>query len=260
MHLAAMQRAFQHYVLNEEPSIAAVIQSSEDFPATTRLRVYADAYRLRLIDALAHNYPRLQQLLGQAAFAQLALEYLVALPSTNNSVRWFGDRLAAHLSQASSYREQPWLAELARWEWATAAAFDAADEQPLTLEAFTESGAIGWEPLYLQFHASVQILCLTTNAAQLDQQLVNELPPAAAAVLDRPQDWLIWREEIVRYRPMQAAEARAMARARTGTFADLCETLCEFHDAAQVPLIAAGMLKAWLTQGLIVAVRPEHAR
>lgn len=260
MHLAALQRAFQNHVLREEPAIAAVIKSAEDFPATTRLRIYADAYRLRLIDALAHNYPRLRQLLGEAAFAQLALEYLAALPSTNNSVRWFGDRLASHLSRQPLRLEQPWLAELARWEWATAAAFDAMDEQPLTLEAFAQSGAIAWEPLYLQFSASLQTLRLSTNAVSINQQLADEQGPAAPAVLDTPQDWLIWREEVVRYRPMEAAEARAMATARMGAFADMCAALCEFHDAGQVPLIAAGMLKTWLAQGLIANAHPRRLR
>ena len=67
-------------------------------PLRSRLRIYADAYRLRLTDALAHNYPCLQQLLGAEAFAALAQRYLDEHPSTSVSVRWFGHQLAAELS------------------------------------------------------------------------------------------------------------------------------------------------------------------
>src|SRR5690606_40146004 len=71
---------------------------STPFPYTTLFRsVYADAYRLRLIEALAHNYPRLQQLLGEEEFSTVARSYLDEHPSRSVSVRWFGNRLAVHL-------------------------------------------------------------------------------------------------------------------------------------------------------------------
>jgi len=163
--------------------------------------------------------------------------------------------------ERTQYRDQPWLAELARWEWALAAAFDAADVEPLSLAEFSERGAIGWPELYLIFHPSLQVLRLRTNAALLNQQLADGVEVAAAEVLDTPQDWLIWREGLaVQYRPVSTAEACALAAVSTEppeTFADMCEALCEFHEAEAVPLIAAGMLKAWLTQGLIIAALPE---
>lgn len=261
MRLAEIQRAFQDHVLHAAPSIAASIQESERFPAAARLGIYSIAYGLRLHDALAYNYPRLQQLMGAAAFSELARHYLAAQPSTHASARWFGHRLAAHLEQHAEYADRPWCSELARWEWAIAAAFDAADETPTSLAAFVEIGAIGWPALYLQFHPSLRTLRLQTNAARLSRQLAEENDAVVPAALGVAQHWLIWREELtVRYRPMSDAEASAldtMAGERRGTFADMCATLCEFHAGAEVPLLAAGMLKKWLVQGLIVAVRPN---
>lgn len=260
MRLAEVQRAFQNHVLHEEPSIVAAIQESEQFPAAARLSIYTAAYGLRLTDALAYNYPRLRQLMGAESFGALARHYLAAQPSTHVSVRWFGHRLAAHLEQRAEHFDKPWLSELAHWEWAVAAAFDAADETSMSLAAFAEIGAIGWPALYLQFHPSLRTLRLQSNAAQLSRQLADENELVVPTMLDAAQHWLIWREELtVRYRPMSDAEASAletMAGVR-GTFADMCAALCEFHDAAQVPLLAAGMLKKWLTQGLIVAALEE---
>lgn len=261
MRLAEMQRAFQDHVLHEARAITAAIQESELFPAAARLGIYATAYALRLNDALAYNYPRLHQLMGADDFTTLARGYLAAHPSAHVSVRWFGHMLAAYLEQQPQYRDKPWLSELARWEWAVAAAFDAADEEPMSLAAFSEIGAIGWPTLYLRFHSSLRMLHLLTNAALLNQPLADESEEVTPAMLDSVQHWLIWRDELkVRYRPMSDAEAGAlitMSGERAATFADMCESICECHPAEQVPLIAAGMLKRWLTEGLIVEAVPE---
>ena len=38
------------------------------------------------------------------------------------------------------------------------------------------------------------------------------------------------------------------------TFEHMCELLCEWHEPETVPLIAAGMLKQWIADGLLSAV------
>lgn len=265
MRLAELQRAFQDRVLHEGRTIEAAINASEEFPIAARLGIYSDAYRLRLIDVLAYYYPRLQQLLGTAAFAQLALSYLAAQPSTHVSVRWFGDRLAGELGRNAGYRDQPWLAELARWEWALTSAFDAVDADPLSLDALGEIEADAWPGLRFQFHPSLRPLRFQSNAPALYQALADDTETPVPAALDTAQAWLIWRQDLAaRYRLLDEAEADALqimqgppAGEQPGTFEEMCEMLCRFHDATEVPLIAAGMLKTWITQGLIIGVLPN---
>jgi hypothetical protein len=40
----------------------------------------------------------------------------------------------------------------------------------------------------------------------------------------------------------------------SGTFEDLCDTLCTWHDVDAVPAQAAGMLKRWVVEQMIVGV------
>lgn len=261
MQLAELQRALQDHVLHGGRTIYKSIVGSADFPAAFRLSVYADAYHLRLTDALAHTYPRLQQLLGVEAFAVLARSYLASRPSTHVSVRWFGDQLAEHLAQDVQYLRKPWLAELAQWEWTIAAAFDASDAEPLTLEILGEIAADEWPELRFLFHPSVHTLHLRTNAAVLCQALSENQRVPAPTALRAPQFWVIWRQgTTTRYRLLDENEAQALetlaglAPDKIGMFQEMCETLCQFHDTYEVPMIAAGMLKAWLAQGLIIAV------
>lgn len=254
MNLLELQRAFQHHVLHGGADIAAAINESGRVSAQLRLAVYADAYRLRLAEALAHNYPRLQQLLGEEAFSTVARSYLDEHPSHSVSVRWFGNRLAAHLG--NRHPDQPWLTELASWEWAIAAAFDAIDATPLSDAALADVDPADWPALRFQFHPSMQRLRLDTNAPALFKALSDELACPAPAKLQQPQQWLIWRQELTpRYRSLPDDEAAALdTLIAQGTFGDACETLCDWHDPTDVPAQIARMLKTWVSEAMIGAL------
>jgi hypothetical protein len=250
--LAELQRDFQRHVMHGHERIVDAIESTPRVPATARLAIYSEAYRLRLTEALASTLPRLQQLLGKEEFAKIAGEYIEVCPSSYPSIRWFGDRLPALLDR--SYRNRPWIAELARWEWAVASSFDAADAEPIGVEALGAVAPEHWPTLQFQFHPSVQVMRMKTNAPTLFKALAEDASPPEATKLDQPQAWLIWRESLkTQYRSLTADEAAALDNARDGgTFESLCDTLCEWHEPEAVPMQAAGMLKRWVLEQMII--------
>jgi Putative DNA-binding domain len=160
--LAQLQRHFQANVLHGDEKMLALVIGTQEVQTATRLSIYSEGYRLRLIDALASNVPRLQQLLGEQEFATLAQRYIDACPSSYRSIRWFGDQLAQSLEHW--HAEEPWLAELARWEWTIAAAFDAGDAPILGEAAIGALAPEAWPELTLQFHPSMHCLRTRTNA------------------------------------------------------------------------------------------------
>lgn len=258
--LLELQREFQRYVLNEDETIAACVNATEHVPVARRLSIYSQAYRSRLAEALANNIPRLQQLVGADAFAALAQRYIEQYPSRFASIRWFGEHFAAMIER--EHASQPWLSELARWEWAVATAFDAGDAPPLPLESLARISAVEWPGLKFEFHASLQRLDLRTNAPALFKALSEELPPPAPAVLEHVQPWLIWRQGLkTQYRSLSQDEAAALDAMRDGgTFEAMCDLLCEWHDEEGVPTTAAGMLKRWIVDELTtVAVSARDA-
>lgn len=252
--LAELQRDFQRHVMHGHERIVDAVGGTPRVPATLRLAIYSEAYRLRLTDALASTLPRLQQLLGKDQFAAIALEYIELCPSNYPSIRWFGDQLPRLLRR--SFPEQPWLAELADWEWAIAAAFDGPDAEPVGVEALAAVAPEQWPTLQFKFHPTVQCLQLRTNAAQLFKALTEENLPPPAAALDQPQSWLIWREALkTQYRSLDPDESAALELMRAGgTFEALCDSLCAWHEADAVPARAAGMLKRWVVEQMIVGV------
>lgn len=252
--LARLQRDLQHHVLSGDAAIAGAVNGTPAVPVETRLAVYAKAYRIRLTDALAANMPQLRQLLGEEEFGAVAGRYIDEYPSQFASIRWFGDRLAPMLAQ--SHASQPWLAELARWEWALAASFDAEDARNVGVEALASVAPWDWAELRLEFHPSVQYLELATNAQALFKALSEEQPLPQPAILEQPQPWLLWRQDLkTQYRSLLPDEVAALAVVRAGgTFGAMCEALCESHDADAVPLVAAGMLKRWLVEEQVTAL------
>jgi hypothetical protein len=254
MDLVQLQRAFQKHVLEGDEAIAMAVNRTEAVTGAARLGVYADAYRLRLVEALAHNYPRLQQWLGADAFASIARDYLRVHPSTSPSVRWFGDRLAAFLAEV--HAGQPVVAELAQWEWAIAAAFDAEDMEPLADSVLGSIDPSQWATLRLQLHPSVRSLRMNTNAPVLFKALAAEGEPPAAEALPAPRHWLIWREALTpKYRSAPDDEAAALLTLLAqGTFEELCDALCEWHAAEDVPTRAVVLLKGWIRDSMIVRV------
>lgn len=55
--------------------------------ADQRLRIYHDAYRLRLLEALSVAYPNLLKRLGEVQFGRLARGYIEDRPSRYPTVR-----------------------------------------------------------------------------------------------------------------------------------------------------------------------------
>jgi hypothetical protein len=252
--LRNLQHDFQRHVLKGDAAIMDAVNSTPAVPARTRLTVYSNAYRIRLAEALASNMPRLKELLGDAQFGVIAAEYVDAHPSQFASIRWFGDRLAQSLER--SHPSQPWLAELAHWEWALAASFDASDATAVGVDCLASVAPGDWAALQLQFHPSVQYLELATNAQALFKALAEEQPPPQPATLEHPQPWLLWRQDLkTQYRSLERDEAAAVRIMRAGgTFGAMCEALCEWHEGDEVPLVAAGMLKRWIVEEQLIRV------
>lgn len=249
--LADLQRAFQRGVLQDDPEILHVIAESDSVSAGTRMGIYREAYRLRLVEALGSNYPRLRQLVGEHAFATLAEGYVAAHPSRYASIRWIGEAL--HSELARSFASKPWLAELARWEWAIAAAFDAPDLQPLTIERMKDFSSEDWPQLRFEFHPSLQRLRMQTNAPALFKALSEDGDAPAPSTARSNAEWIIWRQQITPcYRSLDASEAAALdTLLAQGTFESMCTALCDWHAPQDASLRAATLLRRWFEEDLV---------
>jgi hypothetical protein len=250
--LVRLQESFQRQLLSGDDAVASAVDD-RGVSAAERLAIYSTAYRLRLVDALAANFPRLLQFLERESFDQIARDYIDRFPSRSVSVRWFGDQLPDYLRRKTELLAHPWIAELAAMEWQVAAAFDAADATPLSTAALSRIAPAEWPELRFLLHPAVRQIRLRTNAALIFKALDADSAVPVACLSEQEQAWLIWREALTtRFRRCSDDESQALQTlAQNGTFAAMCDVLCRWFANDEVPARAASLLKTWVVEGLI---------
>lgn len=251
MKLAHLQRAFQAQVLQGDEGIAGEIVADERFAVSLRLGVYTQAYAARLVEALAETFPAVQAALGAELFAQHVGGFVRAHPSRFRSVRDFGAELPEWLASRLSGPRAQGLADLARFEWAMAAAFDAADSLALQPQSLAGVAPAQWPLLQFAFAPSLRRVSVTSNCVAWWRFGCAEQPRPRRWRATCTQQWLIWRQDLaVYYRRLSQAETLALDAALAGrSFGQLCEQLAG-------PRVAARLLHGWFSAGLVVGRSP----
>lgn len=257
-HLAKLQHTFQDCVLQpDKPAATTWVSASGRAAPETQLSIYTHAYAARLTEVLANDYPATLMAIGDAQFDQLAADYIRAHPSCYYSLREFGRHLPKFISdlieQNRDWQDMHWLHELALFEWCLGQAFDVEDATLLTEQAMASVPIEAWPELRFTLHPSVQRLDLEWNVPEMWRTLTADEPEQISASRGDASPWLIWREQFTtRFRSMQMDEQLALDKLRGGAcFNEVCEVLATQMREDQVPLYAAGLLKGWITQGLI---------
>lgn len=243
-----LQTGFQAFLMDKDKTFIGSIVDDEKVGANTRLNIYFNGYRLRIIEALATAYPKLQAWLGDDAFDQTARSYIDHYPSTYCNMRWVGDRMQAHLQ--NTLAKHPFAAEMAQFEWAISLAFDAEDAQILQLEDLAKIAPEAWGELQFIFHPSVQLLSTEYNVIAIWKALDTHKKPNKPRKTN--QHILVWRHALdSHFRSINYAEYVAIQSVKAGSnFAQLCESI-EAESADAATMQAAQYLSAWLNEGLL---------
>lgn len=257
-HLAKLQHQFQRRVLFPHDTAApAWVSPGGRANPKTQLAAYSHAYRARLIEVLANDFPAVLRAIGEEDFNELAETYIHEHPSRYFSLREFGSHLPHFIQQSGDHPHRPWLYELACFEWALCNAFNAADAPILTEQAMATIAPADWPQLHFVIHPSVRRLGFVWNTPEMWKLLTSDTPvdvvPRAG---EEVSFWLIWRDRLLmRFRSLSDDEQSALdTLCANGSFDAVCATLAAFSDVEEVPLRAATLLKTWIGQGLITRV------
>ncbi len=257
--LLELQQQFLRLLMHGDQQIQSRIIGTKKVPVETRLGIYADAYRFRLIDALGDSYPAVHTLLGDDDFIAMANGYIDHHPSQHFSIRWFGHQLSTFLQQTAPYSDSPVLQEMALFEWTLRDVFDAQDFAPLKMDDLQQLPVESWSDLQLEFNPTIQRIELSWNVPALWQAIDQQLDPIDAISYEYPLSWVCWRKTDRRnwFRSMDVDEAWAIDQMRQqADFACICEGLCEWIDAQHAPQRAAGHISRWCEDELITALLP----
>jgi len=265
--LARLQQTFQDCVLDPgKAASTAWISASGRADPDIQISIYYHAYRARLHEVLANDYPAIQMAIGDNHFNALVADYINTHPSHYFNLRDFGQHLpcfmADRVQHDADYLGMYWLVELTEFEWTLGLVFNAAN-----VSLFTEQDMAGipfeaWPNLRFIVHPSVHRFNFEWNTPEMWLALTADPPTPVIAERNQASSWLVWREQLVtRFRSMPIDEQQALDKVlEGGSFNDVCEELATLMNENDVPLRAAGLLKGWIAQGLISGVHHDKQK
>ena len=231
------------------PAFVRLVRGCDDSDRKTRIRVYSDAYYLRLRDVLREDFPRLAALLGSERFEDAASGYLEVFPSKQPSVRHLGRAVAEFLRRREDIPKC--LADLAQLEWARVEVFDAPDAESATIGDFLSVPPDAWPALRFSTIPALQTLRAQYPVHQLWSG-DESMDVAAANTSIR-----VWRANDCRvlHAPMDERESAGLRKMISGEpFAAICETFADL-PAAEAAEEATALLARWIEDGIIRRVR-----
>jgi len=221
--------------------------------AELRIDIYRSMVDSRLHDVLAEDFPRVRAIVGEAAFAAVAREYLREHPSRTPTFPALGTRFPAFLRRHSVSDRRPDLADVARLDRSRNDVFDGPDDDVLTTEEL---------PRLLTTRPSARVRLiraarfLTTKFRIYDAWGHADVDDAPLAPVRGAQTFLVWRlNHVVRHRIVQGGELRVLKALRDGVALDeLCAMLADAADG-DAAVFVHRTIAQWTVDGLLVIPR-----
>jgi hypothetical protein len=236
-----LQRSFRSAVLSAGDGALAGRVAAPHGPIAARVDVYRTTVQTGLIDVLAAAFPVVQRIVGADYFAGLARAFVTAAPPRAPQLSAYGGGLAAFIAGCADDHRLPYLADVARLEWARGESYFAADAallDPATLIA----GDVG--ELHLALHPAARLvradfpIMTIWTANQVENTDVPRIDMAAgeAALASRPGMTVVTR----RISPGDAALIEALGTGASlgaaAATAFACETDFDLRTALELHL------------------------
>jgi hypothetical protein len=126
--------------------------------APDRFRVYRNNVTVGLVDALAATYPAVQALVGETFFRAAAREAVRANPPRSPVLIDYGGFFPDFLAGFPPAASLPYLADVARLEWAWTRAYNAADAAPAPVSILGDVAPEALSGARLVAHPSLRLV------------------------------------------------------------------------------------------------------
>jgi len=181
-----LQRALRASLLGTpDPQLLACI-AADAISAAECLSIYRHTIAGTLAKALRLNFPAVEKLVGADFFAQCAAAFVQLEPPRSAYLNDFGAGFAAWLAADAHAATLPYLADVARLEWAVSRALVAETPPAPDLAALAAVEAAQQSQLRFIAHPSVTLLAVETPADAIWQAVLG--PDEAALAALRPSN------------------------------------------------------------------------
>ncbi len=237
-------RTFHQAILaNDATAVLPALKPHPRLSGAQQFAIYSEGYRIRLVAAIASDYPHTRDLLGGDVFDQYAHEYCETIAPTSYNLDFyphpFGAWLAHHIAD-------PFVGELARLEASIAVVFMLPDSAPLAADAFTQLSPEAFGAQQLTMRTALQLMACDyptndwVSAVRSGENPPRPVPQKTYVLLVRHQN------EVQRLALDEAGYALLQALARGLTVEQALDAVIA-EDSARLPAIAAN-LQVWFSQ------------
>ncbi|MEM8643687.1 MAG: DNA-binding domain-containing protein [Pseudomonadota bacterium] len=148
---------FAHAILDAEAAVPVTLLHRDGRAPARRFAVYRNNVYAGLINTLEGRFPATAKLVGEDFFRAMCREYVEGTPPVSAVLLNYGADFPDFIGGFPPASAVPYLADVARIEWAWHAAYHAADAEPLSQEALTVLGARA-EATAFKLHPSASVV------------------------------------------------------------------------------------------------------
>lgn len=156
--LHELQREFARDIFAAPATDLGCYVAPNGLSGVRRVRVYRNNVFSSLTDALRACYPVIERLMGQECFAYIAESYIKRHPSRCGDLRAYGHRFPKHLSALPALVDFPYLADVARLEWARQEVYHTEESPPLDIASLANVAKTDYEFLRLHLNGASRLL------------------------------------------------------------------------------------------------------
>ena len=186
---------FARAVLDPEAAVPTALTRKGTTPLR-RFGVYRNNVYASLIDVLAARFQVTARLVGETFFRAMAREFVHAEPPRSPVLLRYGAGLPDFIAGFPPAAPVPYLADVARLEWARHAAYHAADAEGLPLEAL-QVAVNGVERATLSLHPSLGVVRSVYPVVTIWQLAMREGEDEPARLPADGEDALVARPKLI---------------------------------------------------------------
>lgn len=172
-------------------------------PSLRRFSVYRNNVVAGLIDALRQSFPAVTRIVGDEFMSAMARIYVAAEPPSSPILLNYGAALACFIERFEPAATVPYLADVARMEWAWHESYHACEAPILEPTSLAGLAPHEFEHVIFTPHSSLRLVASSYPALSIWQMNVEEAEPL-------PVD-LNQSECAIFLRPRAEVEARAVS-------------------------------------------------
>jgi hypothetical protein len=192
LNLLETQHAFSRAIMDRENVALRAEIAAGTFSAAERLEVYRNTFLSTLTNALRVSFPAVHRLVGEVFFEATAHSFIDEEPPHSAYLNAYGGGFADFLAQFPAVEGLPYLADVARLEWAVNGALHAEDAVPLEAEALVEIATVLPERVTFVSHPSLKLLRLDYPARMIWHAVLAEDDAALSSInLSSGPEWLL---------------------------------------------------------------------